>query len=418
MKVLMVNTYDVRGGAARSALRVYSGLKAQGVDIRLMVQNKEGDDPEVLGPNGFGGRLIAKVRPYADFALTFPWHRQRTPFFTAWLPGNFLPRVRRYKPDLIHLNWISGGLLRIEDLAKLDIPVVWTLHDMWAFSGGCHYAADCMNYLSGCGKCPVLKSSRLSDPSRWAFQRKMEAYSRMKNLTLITPSRWLADRVGSSPLLGRFPVKVIPNSLDLKQFFPENKLEARNFFGFPADRKVILFGALDSTRNRLKGFAELSQALGLIREKKGLMLAVFGAGSDAAGVMHGFPVRYFRHISDDAILRRLYSAADVMVVPSIQEVFGQTATEAMACATPVVAFGNTGLADIVEHRVNGFLADPFEPSSLAEGIAWCAGSDERIQNLSGEAVKTVKSKFDLNLNVPRYSALYQDIISSYLKTTE
>ncbi len=418
MKVLMVNTYDLRGGAARSALRVYSGLKNRGVDIHLLVQNKEGDDPEVLGPVGFGSGIFSRLRPYADFALTFPWHRQRVPFFTAWLPGNFLRRVQRLNPDLVHLNWISGGLLRVEELAKLDRPLVWTLHDMWAFTGGCHYAADCTNYRSGCGKCPILKSGRLNDPSRWAFRRKMKAYDRLSHLTLITPSRWLADCVRSSPLLGRFPVEVIPNSLDLKQFFPENKLEARKSFGFPADRRIILFGALDSTRNRLKGFAELSEALRIMEHKDGLMLAVFGAGSDASGEMHGFQVRYFRHISDDALLRRLYSAADVMVVPSIQEVFGQTATEAMACGTPVVAFGETGLADIVEHRVNGFLAEPFHPSSLAEGIAWCAASDERLQMLSGEAVRTVRSKFDLDRNIPRYITLYQNMTSSHQKKSK
>lgn len=412
MKVLMVNTYDQRGGAARSTRRVFRELKASGVDIQLMVQNKQGNDPDVLGPKGWYGRVSAELRPYLDFAIGFPWHRKRIPFFPALVPGNFLKRVEAVGPDLVHLNWIAGGMLKLEDLARLQMPVVWTLHDMWAFTGGCHYAEDCTRYLGACGACPLLKSKIPQDLSRWNFNRKQRTYDQISNLTIITPSRWLAGCVKDSPLLGRFPVEVIPNSLDTRVFFPEEKMKARQHFGLGPDKKIVLFGALDATRNKLKGFTQLSEALKRLTDKEGVELAVFGSGRRETASLFGFRVHYLGFISGDDALRKLYTAADVMVVPSIQEVFGQTATEAMACGTPVVAFAATGLLDIVEHQYNGYLAEPFEPDDLAAGISWCIADPERNRQLSENAVDTVKKKFDIQKNIQRITNLYQRILNS------
>lgn len=407
MKILMVNTYDVRGGAARSVFRMYREMQANNADISLMVQNKWGNDPGIIGPESFFGKISAEIRPYLDFSITYPWHRKRTTFFPAWLPGNFISRLRKIDPDLVHLNWITGGYVRIEDLARIERPVVWTLHDMWAFTGGCHYAETCTGYENDCGTCPVLRSNKEHDPSRWIFNRKMKTYRKIKNLTIITPSTWLAECVRKSPLLGQFPVEVVPNSLDTTVFFPEDKLRAREHFGLAPDKKIILFGAQDATRNKLKGFAQLSEALKKMPEKRDSILAVFGSQEKGIRELFGFPAHYFGYISGDSGLRKLYSAADVMVVPSIQEVFGQTATEAMACGTPVVAFGSTGLADIVDHKSNGYLARAFDPEDLARGIGWCLEDPERSLELSRNAVDTVFSKFNMKTNIRQISGIYE-----------
>jgi glycosyltransferase involved in cell wall biosynthesis len=412
MKILMVNTYDIRGGAARSTLRVYQALKSQQVDVQLMVQNKWGDDDDILGPTGWFNKMAAEVRPYLDFAIAFPWLRRRIPFFPAYLPGNFIQRVEKIKPDLIHLNWITGGFVRLESLAELDVPLVWTLHDMWAFTGGCHYAEECTRYTIACGACPILKSRNEHDLSRWIFGRKMDTFSKMKDLTIIAPSHWLAACVRKSMLLGRFRVEVIPNSLDTGIFYPEDKASSRAHFGFAADRKIILFGALDATKNRLKGFTELSEALLHIPNKKDFELAVFGSAKQETTSLPGYSARYFGHITDDGELRKLYSGADVMLVPSIQEVFGQTATEAMACGTPVVSFGATGLLDIVRHKVNGYLAEPFNPKDLAAGIIWCLEDMDRNRQLSSTAVETVKSRFDMQKNIHQFIALYKRLTNN------
>jgi glycosyltransferase involved in cell wall biosynthesis len=406
----MVNTYDVRGGAARSALRIFHALRSQDVDVNLLVQNKSSDDPAIIGPESLIGKGAAALRPYADFAITFPWHKKRIPFFPAYLPGNFISKVKRIRPDIIHLNWISGGFIQLESLAELDIPIIWTLHDMWAFTGGCHYSHECVRYLENCGKCPILKSRRENDPSRWIFNRKKKTYPAIKELLFLTPSHWLAECARSSALLSGFPVKVFPNSLDTGVFYPEDRSKARAELALPSEKKIVLFGALDATRNRLKGFRELSTALDLIENKQDIELAVFGSAEKGSSTLQGYPVRYFGYVNDDNLLRHLYSSADVMVVPSIQEVFGQTATEAMACGTPVVAFGETGLADIVVHKTNGYLAEPFDPHDLARGISWCLEDDRRNNDLSKEAVETVKEKFDISSNIHHLISIYKEII--------
>jgi glycosyltransferase involved in cell wall biosynthesis len=411
MKVALVNTYDNRGGAARSVLRIFKALKLKGVDASLLVQNKYGNDVDVIGPRGLVGKTIAELRPYADFALAFPWHRRRVTFFPAYLPGNFIRRIERINPDIIHLNWITGGFIKIEDLAALEVPIVWTLHDMWAFTGGCHYAGECTRYEIACGACPILHSKKEQDISRWIFNRKMETYKKIKNLTIVTPSNWLADCARRSPLLGSFPVEVISNSIDTGVFYPEDKNASKAHFGFTVNKKIILFGALDATKNRLKGFWELTEALKLIPEKEKYELAVFGSDRIENSYLEGFKVHYLGFIATDNELRQLYSAADLMVVPSIQEVFGQTATEAMACATPVAAFGATGLLDIVEHKVNGFLAEPFQPGSLAEGIVWCLEDDERNRELSEAALQMVHTKFDITVNAGKFISLYERVVA-------
>ena len=293
-------------------------------------------------------------------------------FSSSVLPSkSVLEVIQEEAPDIVHLHWISKGFLQIKSLKEICKPIVWTLHDMWAFTGGCHTPVECTRYEQDCGACPILKSSREHDLSRQNFIRKRETYQKVKSLTIITPSKWLADCVQKSPLLSGFPVNVIPNLLDIDLFFPENKLIARKHFGIDPDRKIILFGALDATKNKLKGFVELSDALHLISDKKNIELAVFGSAKQETSSLSGFKVRYFGYISEDADLRRLYSAADVMVVPSSQEAFGQTASEAMACGTPVVAFRTTGLLDIVDHQVNGYLAEYKSAKDLSNGIKWC-----------------------------------------------
>jgi glycosyltransferase involved in cell wall biosynthesis len=408
MKVLLLNTYEQKGGAARAVFRLFEGLLMAGTDARLMVQEKQTAHPSVLKLNSPGGAIFNPLRPYIDFAIPVWQTRKRILFSTALLPDNLLRIVDELQPDLIHLHWITGGFIRLESLASLPCPVVWTLHDMWAFTGGCHNATDCVRYKTGCGLCPLLHSTRENDLSRKTFNRKRKVYDAIKSLTITTPSQWLAGQVRESSLLAGRPVYIIGNGLDSNVFKPTGRMEARKRLDLPQDKKIVLFGAIRATETPLKGFRILTEALKIL-DRKDILLVVFGSSDPSGADISGLEVRFKGAVHDDAVLADLYSTADVVAVPSRQEVFGQAASEALACGTPVVAFGVTGLLDIVDHQATGYLADPFKPESMAEGIRWILENPSRHKALCTAARLSAEQRFSITTITIRFLECYHKV---------
>jgi glycosyltransferase involved in cell wall biosynthesis len=326
------------------------------------------------------------------------------------LPDKVPAEVAEINPDLIHLHWLGAGFLGVETLGKLTRPIVWTMHDSWPFTGGCHVPFDCQKYRQSCGGCPILGSSRERDLSRWNWKRKEKAWHGL-NLTMVAPSRWLADCAQSSSLFHDVRVEVIPNGLNTEVFHPMDKEHARQVLGLPKGGKIILFGAVRVTSDPNKGFHLLQPALKALGKKSSDMLAVFFGASDIAELPDlGMPVVSLGKILDEQRLAAIYSAADVFVVPSIQEAFCQTATEAMACGVPVVAFGATGLLDIVKHRECGYLAQPYDVDDLSRGILWVLEDEERRMQLSRRARQRAESEFNLDRMAERYLALYREVL--------
>ena len=228
MKILIVSTSDVTGGAARAAYRLYRALRQAGADARMLVLSRSSGDPRVLGPRTPLGKLSARF--YDRLHVLVQRRYRLNPairFSIACSPHNLARRVRAIAPDVIHLHWVNGGFLRIEQLPHLGAPIAWTLHDMWAFTGGCHYDQSCGRYVAQCGACPVLGSTKERDLSRWVHRRKARAYARIPHLTVVPVSQWLADCARQSSLFANRPVEVIPNGIDANVFKPVDKRLAR-----------------------------------------------------------------------------------------------------------------------------------------------------------------------------------------------
>lgn len=409
MNILIVNTYDLRGGAARAAWRLFEGLRRSGMEVQMLVQEKRSDDPDVMVSRSPITGLLNPLRPYIDFAIPFLQTRRRVLFSSSILPDRLVEMIDRINPDVVHLNWITGGMVRIETLSTIRRPMVWTLHDMWAFTGGCHYTAGCDRYMKSCGSCPVLHSSREKDLSNRIFLRKEHEYSAIRNLTITTPSNWLGQCARESPLLRDKRVVVIPNGLDTKLYKPGNKQEIRKSLELPENKKLILFGAIRGVKNRIKGFDLLEKALQELDPER-FELMVFGSDESSLERPLMLKARFFGTITDEEKLVRLYDAADVVAVPSYQEVFGQAASEAMACGTPVVAFDQTGLRDIVKHKETGYLATPFEPVDLARGITWITEDETRYKALCTASRIRAIEHFDLDVVTGSFISVYKEAI--------
>jgi glycosyltransferase involved in cell wall biosynthesis len=338
----------------------------------------------------------------------------RPMFSPAWLPERLAQRVRRSAPEVAHLHWISGGMLRIESLARLGRPLIWTMHDMWAFTGGCHYDEGCGRYVAACGRCPVLRSSRSWDLSSWVLGRKRRAW-RGVPITLVAPSRWLAEQARASSLFRDRPVQVIPNGLDLDRFQPVDPGLARRLLGLPPERSYLLFGAFDPGGERRKGFGLLqaaTQRLAASGWRDRLDLLVVGAAAPARSPDLGLRAHFLGVLRDELSMALALAAADAVVVPSTQENLPNMAVEAFACGRPCAGFAVGGLPEIVDDGANGRLAPPFESGALAAAIAWVLEDEERRRALGQAARRKAEATYDLRLVARRHAELYAEVLDA------
>ncbi|AFY96799.1 glycosyltransferase family 4 protein [Chamaesiphon minutus] len=409
MKVLHLSTFDLVGGAARAAYRTHQAMLGINIDSKLIVQHKQSSDPTVIAAEG---KLFAKLRSAGDDSvLNFYQHRQHM-FSPQWFPDALIKSVDRFTPDLINLNWVCNGFVAVETLTKFKQPLVWTLQDMWAFTGGCHYTGGCDRYTQACGNCPQLQSHREADLSRSVWQRKARMWKNL-NLTVVAPSEWMAKCAQTSSLFSDVRVEVIPFGLDTNIFKPIDSSIARELLNLPQAKHLVLFGAIDATGDPRKGFHLLQQALNRLLETgwgDRIELVVFGSAKPDRPLDLGFPVHYLGKLQDDLSLQIAYAAADVMIAPSIEEAFGQTASESLACGTPVVVFANTGLADIVDCHQNGYVAQYCDTADLARGIAWVLEDSERHCRLRQAAREKAEREYAMQVQAHRYQALFHKIL--------
>jgi glycosyltransferase involved in cell wall biosynthesis len=412
MKILFLNNADSEGGSGRAATRLLKALRNSSMDASLLVGRKFSDSPHVIGPKTSFGKALGFARPTIEQTLFGISPRNTNgPFSPSFIPDRLPGKVAGLSPDIIHLHWVAN-MMRLETLRQFKAPMVWTMHDSWPFTGGCYVPFDCTRYRESCGRCPVLGSSEENDLSRRVWRRKQRAWQGL-NLTFVAPSRWMAECARASSLFHASRIEVIPNPIDVGRFKPIHKGTARKILSLPLDKKLILFGAKSATTDRNKGFHLLAQALNELASRIGKDTAevvVFGTDEPTQPLNLDFKIHYLGWFSDDISLTLLYSAADLFVLPSIQESLGYTVMEAMSCGTPCVAFDQGGVPDLIEHQKNGYLAKPYEPSDLARGIAWVLESDDRREKLSFQARCKVVQEFALERIADRHLALYRDIM--------
>lgn len=410
MKIVALSTSDTNGGAALAALRLNRGLQALGVDAELWVQRKYSGDPHVRGRSGPLNEHLNQLRLLLDqLPVLRTLGRGRPQFSPAWIPGLSWRDLAPARPSVVHLHWINKGYISIEALARIPCPVVWTLHDMWPITGGCHYDEGCGRFMNGCGHCPVLRSKRPDDASHRIYRRKHDAYRKLR-LCVVSPSRWLAKLAMQSPLLADKPVHVIPNGLDLATFSVGDRAACRTSLGIPAEARVVAFGAMNATDDVRKGYRYLITALAALgRHQQGLHLLVYG-GKPLAADANGIPMTSIGRVASEPDMAKLLNAADVFVAPSVQDNLPNTVVEALACGCPVVGFGIGGMPDLVQHEKNGYLAQPFETADLAAGITWVLADQQRHLRLRGAARRHAEEHYALDKVAKAYFALYGTLV--------
>jgi glycosyltransferase involved in cell wall biosynthesis len=310
-------------------------------------------------------------------------------------------RINSISPDLINLNWICAEMMSISDIRKFKMPIVWTMHDMWPFSGASHIPlfSDKDVTLHDLG-------FRKKNLDRWVEYRKKKLIG--KNITFVSPSKWLASLASKSWLGDSFNIKVIPNPIDTEFWQPTDKKFIRKLLGVPVHSKIVLFGAMNLESDINKGYDLLLEGLNSL-SRKDVYLITFG-GSAGQQTIAGMQAKGFGYIQDDLLMRLLYVSADVTVIPSRSENLPNVALESLSCGTPLVSFGIGGLTDIIQHKVNGYLASPFDSRDLAKGIEFLLNKDDKA--LSAVARDSVLSRYSYEKISKLYLELYSEILSN------
>lgn len=420
MKILHISTYDVRGGAARAAFRLHIGLVNDGIESEMLVQKKISMDPTVHTPYGSKlGELYVKLRSHVN-TLVQKLQKTDNPSLHSVniLPSGLHRLINKSNVNIVHIHWINKEMISIKEISRIKKPIVWTFHDMWAFSGAEHIDPLSLAERSkeGYNNKNRPENHKGIDIDRWTWNRKMKYWANL-NMYVVTPSKWLADCVQKSVLFEQKKVLIIPNGLDTNLFKPTNKEEARKILNLPQNKKIITFGALEMNSDSNKGYYLLKEALkryinsGIMKER--LYFSVIGdIQNNNFGKIGGVATRFFGVINNDNLLSLIYSASDVIIIPSKVEAFGQIASEAFSCGTPVVAFNTSGLKDIVDHKKNGYLAEPYDPEGLAEGIAWILEDNDKLNKLRNAARYKALSEFDIKKVSKKYTLLYKAILEN------
>ena len=403
-------------------MRLNKALKAKGLDSELAVNFLFRANPEVQNlSKSFFSKFFAAFGIMLE-RITAKLFTKNVPIpfsFPVWgkdISGHQLVK----SADIIHLHWINHAFLRPQDIAKLsglNKPLVWTFHDSNAFTGGCHVRYDCDHFLKECGNCPVLKYHGPDDSSRQIWKKKENAYSKL-DLTIIAPSRWMAESVKKSSIFGSAYVINIPNTVDTNVFKPTAKFEARAKLGLDPGKFILMSGFMPSRKDLHKGTPYLIEAINLFINNHqvspdSVELLVFGNRDEKNVPEFSIPTTFLGTISDDEKLALCYSAADVFLAPSLEDNLPNTVMESLACGTPIAAFTTGGIPDMVKHKYNGYLAEYRSSADLATGIAWIYNYPDKAE-LNFNARQTVEDYFSEGSIAGQHIELYKSLLDNHV----
>ncbi|MCF8262471.1 MAG: glycosyltransferase family 4 protein [Melioribacteraceae bacterium] len=416
MKIVHVNNFEVSGGAARAMQNIHASLRLLGVDSKILAQYKTSDDNNAFGLNSSRfDKIKSDLRSNADTIQRLLLARPEKGKFSFGSLGTDIANHDEIKSaDVVHLHWINNGFLSLRSLNQLFKSkkiIVWTLHDMWAFTGGCHYSDGCENFFMHCGNCPYLKLNGKSDKSFQQHFTKTEIYDKA-TLQIVTCSNWLGGLAKQSTLLSGKGVSVIPNPINMATYSNVEKRKAKGKLSLDSNKIHMLFGTW-SLKDKRKGFFLLNEAIHLLKKKNisGEIELLFFGRVDESKLDLPFPYKSFGRLSNENEIANLYSAADFSVVPSLEDNLPNTVMESLSCGTPVLAFNIGGIPDMVDHKKNGYLVNDLNSEALENGLEWFINNKKEWDELSKNARLKVENNFSFEKIGKAYKELYTKLIN-------
>lgn len=388
MRVLLVNTSDSIGGAAIACRRLMDALTRNGVEVRMLTAPRR---------RGFICKALERVMmlPFVGFSWRKSWAID-----VNWL-GTDITNTDDFKwADVIHLHWVNQGMLSVGQIGKIahgGKRVVWTMHDLWPTEGVRHYKYSSDNTEDSWG---------VSFLDRSTLHRKLKAYGN-SGVSFVTCSQWLKGQASGSKLLDGNDITSIPNPIDTGVFCRGDKTAARKRLGIPEDCKLVLFVSQKLTDER-KGARYFIDAINIIKD---VHVAVMGGnGEEIAGQLLS-STHVLGYVREQQRIADVYRAADVFVLPSLNDNLPNTIMEAMACGVPCVGFDIGGIPEMIDHGLNGYIAEPRNVQQLAEGISYCL-ENENHRRLSDDCIRKVADTYSQQAVARKFLELYQHVIKN------
>ena len=410
------------GGAANAALQLYHGLRQRDIRSRLYYAPRLGNRDQADGITrpqwhsaGFVKQLkfrlhrtrfkrIVRGRPPGNEIFTSPIGAP----LTRWPPANHTSTPE----DVLHLHWVAKFIDTTSFFQSLTAQqvVVWTLHDMNAFTGGCHFTGGCQQFVQGCGHCPQLPQPAANDLSSVGFAIKQNALRNI-NLHVVTASCWMSDQAKQSPIFAHAKsFRRIPYGLPLDQYTPVDRLKARQQLGLDPDAFVFAFGAAD-IENKRKGAKLLLDGLQQVADLPNVQGLVLGGGELPKTSTPLPPLRSLGFIKEVDRRVMVYSACDAFVLPSTQDNLPLTGLEVLASGTPIVGFNCSGVPDIVRPGETGLLAEPDNAMDLGNQLRYLAEHSDEARRMGTIARQVALAEYGDKREADDYIKLYAALLA-------
>ena len=418
MRVLIVNTSERTGGAAVAANRLMMALNNNGVKAKMLVRDKESDSLTVVGlPKS---PMLNWHFLWERLVIFFHCRFSRKHLFEIDLAnsGSDITKLREFQEaDVIHLHWINQGMLSLSGIRKIlksGKPVVWTMHDIWPATAICHYPRGCYYFKHRCCNCKLLLGGGSQNDMSSVVWEKKQKMLEGNNVFFVACSRWLEDEAKKSALLEGKYISSIPNAIDTHIYHPKDKTEARKYLELPTDKRVILFVSQRVTDSR-KGMSYFTEAISNMTKQdpelcNNTVVAILGGHSEEISSQLSLPVFSLGYINDEKLIVNIYNAADVFVLPSIEDNLPNTIMEAMACGVPCVGFKVGGIPEMIDHKQNGYVARFRDAEDLAAGISWVINNHEYAR-LSSQTVHKVNMCYSQQSVASKYIEVYNQAMA-------
>ena len=405
MKILHIVGGSSNNGAYKGAKILHQALTELNVESKILNDNPTNSDRKDLEKkninvfyinDNFFKKIINQFYVSIEKTLKSLYLKSPRSTFTIGILGFDITKIKEYKDaDIIHIHWLNQGFIKLKSLSKIKKPVVWTMRDMWPFTGGSHYTMDFKEY----------EESNLSK-----FLQKFKKKNYPQNVKFVAISDWLKKEAEKSNVLNNHNITRIYNNIDIRDFNLITKDNARSIVKISTKKKIILYGA-HNPQNERKGWKVFVETLKKLDKSKYFLLIFGNFWSYEVLDQIGIEYKILGFINDKKILNAVYSSSDIFVFSSIQEAFGKTWAEAMACEIPVVCFNNTSVSEVVDHKINGYIVEKINPDELKKGIDWMSAEVEK-NNYSNNTSRTKIISFDAKNIARKYIKLYKELLVS------
>jgi glycosyltransferase involved in cell wall biosynthesis len=406
MKVLHISSANSETGAGIACIRLHNELIKSKIDSKILFL-KEDDNKNTVNYVYFDSKPFKKIKRITatildKLPLLFYPNRKNIIFSPGMFGLNLDDILNKLNPEIIHFHWINHGFVDLQTLTKYKSKkIIFTMHDCWLFTGGCHHFFQCIKFKEGCGKCPALKSDFKFDISNYTLNKKKNIFNKI-NVEIVAISKWMYDNAINSKVLKNNNINIIPSGIDTNIFKYKPLHESRSKLNFGLEDVIIVLGA-QSLNSDFKG---IDIAINAIENYKKTPILLITIGSGKVILKNSLhTVMNMGFINDPTIIANIYSTANLFLSTSIAEGFGMMVAEAQCCGTPTLAFKNTGSSDIIEHQESGFLSEYNDNNSVLSGIEFCLTKSFNRSKISEETIK----KFSIEISAKKYINIYNSM---------